>query len=61
MYDIELVREILRQILGATQTITRRFAPITSPEDFVVSPSHTCRFGKAVIASGSSSRSNARR
>lgn len=35
MYDIELVREILRQILGAAQTITRRFAPITSPEDFV--------------------------
>ena len=37
MYDVELVREILRQILGATQTITRRFAPITSPEDFVTS------------------------
>ena len=37
MYDIELVREILRQILGATQTVTRRFAPITSPEDFVTS------------------------
>jgi uncharacterized protein with HEPN domain len=37
MYDIELVREILRQILGATQTISRRFAPITSPEDFVIS------------------------
>jgi len=37
MYDIELVREILRQILGATQTITRRFAPITSPKDFVTS------------------------
>jgi hypothetical protein len=30
MYDIELVREVLRQILGATQTITKRFAPITS-------------------------------
>jgi uncharacterized protein with HEPN domain len=37
MYDVELVREILRQILGATQTITRRFAPITTPEDFVTS------------------------
>ena len=37
MYDIELVREILRQILGATQTITKRFAPITSYEDFVIS------------------------
>ena len=33
MYDIELVREILRQILGAAQTITKRFAPITSYED----------------------------
>ena len=37
MYDVELVREILHQILGATQTVTRRFAPITSPEDFVIS------------------------
>ena len=37
MYDIELVREILRQILGATQTVSRRFAPITSPKDFVAS------------------------
>jgi hypothetical protein len=25
MYDVELVREILRQILGATQTITIGF------------------------------------
>jgi hypothetical protein len=33
MYDVELVWEILRQVLGATQTITRRFAPITSPGD----------------------------
>ena len=37
MYDVELVRGILRQILGATRTITRRFAPITTPEDFVIS------------------------
>lgn len=37
MYDIELVREILRQVLGAAQTIAKRFAPITSPEDFVSS------------------------
>jgi uncharacterized protein with HEPN domain len=37
MYDIELVREILRQILWSTQTIARRFAVITSPEDFVIS------------------------
>jgi len=35
MYDTELVREILHRILGAAQTIARRFAPITSPEDFV--------------------------
>ena len=39
MYDIELVKEILRQILWSAQTITRRFVPITSPEDFVVSES----------------------
>jgi len=37
MYDIELVREILRQVLGAARTIAKRFAPITSPEDFVSS------------------------
>ncbi len=37
MYDIELVKEILRQILWSTQTIARRFTLITSPEDFVVS------------------------
>lgn len=37
MYDIELVKEILHQILWSGQTITRRFASITSPEDFVVS------------------------
>jgi len=37
MYDFELVREILRRVLGAAQTIARRFAPITSPEDFVSS------------------------
>jgi len=37
MYDIELVREILSQIRGAAQTIAKRFAPITSSEDFVSS------------------------
>jgi uncharacterized protein with HEPN domain len=37
MYDVELVEEILRQVLGAAQTIAKRFAPITSPEDFVSS------------------------
>ena len=39
MYDIELVKEILRQILWSAQTIARRFAPIASPEDFVASES----------------------
>lgn len=39
MYDIELVKEILRQILWSAQTIAKRFAPITSPEDFVASES----------------------
>jgi uncharacterized protein with HEPN domain len=37
MSDEALVREILRQILQATQTIARRFAPITSPADFTSS------------------------
>jgi uncharacterized protein with HEPN domain len=35
MYDLELVRAIVRQILGAAQTVGRRFAPITESEDFV--------------------------
>ncbi len=37
MYDIELVKEILRQILGSAQTIAKRFDSITSVEDFVIS------------------------
>jgi uncharacterized protein with HEPN domain len=37
MYDTELVKEILRQILWSTQTIVKRVAPIASPEDFVAS------------------------
>jgi len=37
MYDVELVKEILRQILWSAQTIAKRFAPITSPDDFVAS------------------------
>ncbi|NBD36037.1 MAG: DUF86 domain-containing protein [Chloroflexi bacterium] len=36
-YDVELVKEILRQILWSTRTIMRRFAPITSYEDFLIS------------------------
>lgn len=31
MYDIDLVKEILRQVLWSTQTISKRFAPIASP------------------------------
>lgn len=34
MFDIELAQEILRQVLGATRTIAKRFAPIVSAEDF---------------------------
>ncbi len=37
MYDVALVREILRQILAAAQTVRQRFAPIRSPDDFVSS------------------------
>jgi uncharacterized protein with HEPN domain len=32
-----LIRAILEQMLQATRTIQRRFAPIHSPEDFVTS------------------------
>jgi uncharacterized protein with HEPN domain len=37
MYDIELVKEILRQIMWPAQTITKRFASVTSPQDFMAS------------------------
>ncbi|HDQ70558.1 MAG TPA: DUF86 domain-containing protein [Chloroflexi bacterium] len=37
MYDTDLAKEILRQILWSTQTIAKRFAPIASPADFVAS------------------------
>ena len=37
MSDVELIKEILRQVLGATRTIAKRFAPIVSAEDFVSS------------------------
>jgi uncharacterized protein with HEPN domain len=37
MYDLELVREILRQILWSAETIAKRFEPITLPQDFLVS------------------------
>ena len=35
MYDIQLVREILLQVLTATERIERRAKKITSPEDFI--------------------------
>jgi len=37
MYDVELVKEILHQVLKSAQTIIKRFEPINSPEDFLVS------------------------
>ena len=37
MYDLELVREILRQILWSAETIAKRFEPIRSPQEFVLS------------------------
>ncbi len=39
MYDRELVKEILRQILWSARTVAKRFAPLSSPEDFVASES----------------------
>jgi len=35
MYDRELALEILKQIYQATQTILKRFQPITSCDDFI--------------------------
>lgn len=35
MYDVELVREILRQILEAGKRIERRFSPMRHPDDFL--------------------------
>jgi uncharacterized protein with HEPN domain len=36
-YDLDLAREILRQILWSAQTIAKRFEPITSSDDFIAS------------------------
>jgi uncharacterized protein with HEPN domain len=36
-YDVELTREILRQIHRSTLTILKRFEPIASPDDFTAS------------------------
>ena len=38
MYDAPLVRAILEQILEATKTISIRFKPIKSPNDFTDTP-----------------------
>jgi len=35
MYDIEVVRDLLQQILKSCRTIKRRFEPVTSPDDFI--------------------------
>ena len=37
MSDPALAREILSQILWSAETIAKRFAPITSPNDFITS------------------------
>ena len=37
MYDVALVKEILRQIHWSTETILRRFRPVNSPADFTSS------------------------
>ncbi len=37
MYDLEVAREILRQIWESTRIISRRFAGIESPDDFTAS------------------------
>lgn len=34
MYDNALVHELLSQMLKLTQTISKRFVPISSPDDF---------------------------
>jgi uncharacterized protein with HEPN domain len=39
LFDKELVKEILTQILAATQTILLRFEPINSSSDFTDTPS----------------------
>jgi uncharacterized protein with HEPN domain len=44
MYDRELATEILSQILKATQRVLRRFEPIQSPNDFVLSESGLEKF-----------------
>lgn len=57
MFDAELVKEILSQILIATSRIERRFITITSPEDFTNSEEGLLRLdgiGMMLIAIGES-------
>jgi uncharacterized protein with HEPN domain len=37
MHDVELAREVLRQIHASAHTVLRRFEPIRSPDDFTAS------------------------
>jgi hypothetical protein len=37
MYDLELVKEIFRQILWSAETITNRFESITLSQEFLAS------------------------
>jgi hypothetical protein len=37
MWDKEFVREVLVQALWSVRTVSRRFAPIHTPDDFIVS------------------------
>ena len=45
MYDKDLAKEILRQILQALQTILQRFEPVKSSGDFTSSPAGMEKLG----------------
>lgn len=49
MYDRDLATEILSQILKATQKVLRRFEPIQSPDDFVLSEAGLEKFDAICI------------
>ncbi len=38
MYDVELLKDILDQVLASTKTIQARFQPIHNPSDFTDTP-----------------------
>jgi uncharacterized protein with HEPN domain len=44
MYDATLAIEILTQLVGATETIVRRFKPVQSAEEFTNSEAGTEKF-----------------